>query len=107
MQPIVENAIVHGFQKRDNTFDLIIQGCVKGDTCVIEVVDNGCGIPPKKVQQLNESMINNDKDFDGFGIQNTDKRIKLHYGSKYGLSVQSEEGRWTIVKIILPRNEVS
>ena len=107
LQPIVENAIVHGFQKRDNTFDLIIQGCVKGDTCVIEVVDNGCGIPPKKVQQLNESMINNDKDFDGFGIQNTDKRIKLHYGSKYGLSVQSEEGRWTIVKIILPRNEVS
>ena len=74
---------------------------------MIEVVDNGCGISEEKVRELNEAMENNDKDFEGFGIQNTDKRIKLHYGNNYGLSVQSQEGRWTIIKIVLPRNEVT
>lgn len=107
LQPIVENAIVHGFKKRDKTFDLIIQGCAEGDTCIIEVADNGCGIPAEKVRELNEAMINNDKDFEGFGIQNTDKRIKLHYGSEYGLNIESKEGQWTIVKVILPGNGVS
>ena len=98
LQPIAENAIVHGFRVKD--------GNVKGDNEIfvaayrsdgyifIEVTDNGIGIDPEKLE-----CILNDKNKVGIGLTNTDERLKLYYGENCGISIKSEVGKYTTVII--------
>ena len=102
LQPLVENAIIHGFEGIEKRGLIAIKAREEKGNIVIEVGDNGKGIPESKLNNL--LKIDNEMKgrFSNIGIKNVDERIRLNYGNKYGLRITSNEGEGTLVKLILP-----
>ena len=101
MQPIVENAIIHGiFNKESKTGTITIKGRLQEDRIIINVIDDGIGMSEEVVSKLLNHKQSGDKH--GYGNYNTHSRIVLAYGSAYGLSYQSKIGEGTNVTIQLP-----
>lgn len=103
IQPIVENAFVHGLEMKDGNglLRIIVE---KTDRCRIYVIDDGVGIEPDKLQELMDSLNNFEKlDKTHIGLSNVNQRIKLLYGEEYGLIIQSKWMEGTTVIIELPR----
>ncbi len=101
LQPIVENAIIHGFRKKTTGGVISITATLNElmDTVKIEVCDNGDGMDDvTRVQILKENT--EDKEFSG--LRNVNSRIKLRFGEDYGLSIQSTIGEGTKVTMIVP-----
>lgn len=89
IQPIVENAIVHGIEPKIGNGLIIINGYRDGNNICFEIMDDGVG------------MNNNKSAGEGLGMGNVDKRIKIHYGDEYGIFT-STQYNMTCVKIIIP-----
>src|SRR5690625_1103704 len=107
IQPIVENAILHGFKKNSDIDSIAIQVTKSKGLLLIEIKDNGVGIPPKKLEELkrvlkqtNNNQINTKM---GIGLSNVNRRIQLIYGNDYGLDVYSQIDVGTTVGIKMPR----
>ncbi|SFD50366.1 two-component system, sensor histidine kinase YesM [Paenibacillus catalpae] len=101
LQPIVENAIEHGIdQKRTGRGALRISGKLGEDnkTLVFTIEDNGPGIQPGMAEMLLT------KQSRGYGLRNVHERIKVQYGSQYGITIASEPGFWTRVSITIPKD---
>jgi len=101
LQPIVENAIYHGIKEKEAMGRIRIWAEKKTDPAAGEwirfvVEDDGKGIPPDKLEQINRGLEEGTTDNrDGYGIFNVNERIKLYYGEGYGLCYESREGEWT------------
>lgn len=104
LQPIVENAMVHGIEMKKGTGHIAIYIDRIDDTICIQVIDNGIGFSEDKLQDINEH-INSATDRIGshIGLRNVNQRVKLLYGEEYGISIQSEPLVRTIVQITIPR----
>ncbi|MCI5752343.1 MAG: histidine kinase [Oscillospiraceae bacterium] len=104
IQPVVENAFVHGIEssKSNGKIDVHIYCC--GEYVYIDVTDNGVGITPEKLKQLDKKLSeNNTEGGKSIGLTNVNKRIQMSYGDIYGIKVTSKEGEGTSVRIMLPR----
>lgn len=104
LQPLVENAIYHGIKSRVGKGMILING-FKEDNCLRLVVeDDGVGISEEKLQQLREDIqLNRQAERkNSYGLFNVHERIQLTYGSEYGISIDSVEGKRTVVTITLP-----
>lgn len=103
-QPIVENAIIHGFHGLDRQGKITINGTLldKKSFCII-IEDNGVGLPEEidHYQMFTADCHKNNK-FNGIGLINVHQRIQLNYGTEYGLEVFSRIGIGTSVKMRLP-----
>ncbi len=103
LQPIVENSIFSGIEP-SGRFGLIRIHAWKeaADLCAT-VEDNGIGIEPENLGRLltDTSKITKST-MSGIGLPNVDRRLKLVYGEKYGLTIESEPDRYTRVTIRLP-----
>lgn len=97
LQPIVENAIKHGFVEAD-AIDYRIHITVNrvGEGIKLTVCDNGVGMTPMQTAGLLTG------ENGGCGVRNVNDRIKLYYGRDYGLVIHSEPGSGTEVSIVLP-----
>lgn len=96
LQPFVENAIYHGFQNMDQGGVIRITARLKGDDAVFTVEDNGAGIEQERIAEI----VNREQSH--IGVSNVDKRIKLLFGMKYGVTLASAPDKGTVVTIILP-----
>jgi two-component system, sensor histidine kinase YesM len=108
-QPIVENSIYHGLEKRDGEGVITISGYTLGADTFFELEDNGVGISREKAERLNECFEKLLYDGDGsskrgIGLQNVNERIKLHYGTESGLRIDGKLGVGTTVVIKLGGN---
>lgn len=103
LQPIIENAIRHGFWENTIPGLITISAEQKHDRLYLYVADNGTGMTPQRLEQL-QSHILNAAALPGFGIgiRNVHKRIQLLFGGEYGVSVESQQGHGTTVTITLP-----
>lgn len=102
IQPFVENAFFHAFaDAQPGTINIFARS--KEDDFIIEVIDNGTGIPSNQVDTL---ATNKRFHLTGIGIHNVDERLKLLYGDKYGINIQSDLGFGTSIIITLPKNPV-
>ncbi len=101
LQPIIENAIFHGIMEKESEEGTIriSARAVKGDI-VIEVEDDGIGIEPEELEHLFKEQ--NSKQMGGFGIRNIQERLKISYGTAYGIEFESKRNRGTIVRLWLP-----
>lgn len=91
-QPLVENAIVHGFPGRSGEDTIWIKVCRQDeDTLNIVVRDNGVGMPPELIEELNQFDYRNNKMENSIGIRNVFMRVKYYYGDKGAFSVRSGE----------------
>ena len=99
LQPIVENAFLHGIMERPDRMGVIrITGERIGGDMLLKVIDDGVGIPSDKLREINSGAA---ADQSGYGIWNVNQRIRLHYGEGYGLSYESIEGMGTVVNVRL------
>lgn len=103
IQPIVENAFVHGLENKKGKGTIIINIYNKNNCTVIDVIDNGFGIDPEKLVYINNQFTKEDNEVNkSIGLTNVNQRIKLFYGKEYGLNVVSEVDKGTKVIILLP-----
>lgn len=103
LQPIVENAIIHGIA--DFRSDGMIRICARrdGDSLILTVTDNGQGMNSAQIDALLKQERNTDKRrFSGIGLYNVLKRIQMRFGEGYGLHITSSVGEYTTVRITLP-----
>ncbi|MFC4599030.1 cache domain-containing sensor histidine kinase [Cohnella hongkongensis] len=106
LQPIVENAVLHGiYQKRPKHGAISISARLEGAWLLIEVADDGVGIPPERLERSLSPAAGTEAE--SFGLYNVHERIRLFshdYAS--GLSIASEPGRGTTVTLkIKPDND--
>lgn len=99
LQPIVENAILHGVANLPYAGHLQISAYRNNNCLIFQVEDNGLGMKPEVVDHILEAK---PKSKTGIGIQNVNQRIQLMFGKEYGLQYQSELDEGTVVKIRLP-----
>ncbi|ASK62298.1 histidine kinase [Virgibacillus phasianinus] len=103
LQPLVENAIYHGIRNKRGKGKITILVTQKADMLILEVNDTGIGIQKDVLDRLNDTLKNKtDEQKKGFGLYNVSERIKLTYGSEYGLEVFSEYNEGTTVIAKLP-----
>ncbi|MNN28257.1 Sensor histidine kinase YpdA [compost metagenome] len=99
-QPIVENAVFHGLEKKVGPGLLTISAWNEEDTAIFSVADNGVGMDQETLLALNHSLRTSDTgEKFGIGLRNVNERICLHYGHSYGLQVESAPGVGTVVTL--------
>lgn len=108
IQPIVENAVIHGFSTKKKGGKITIDALRRDNNVIIHVTDNGQGISPEQLEELSRrfSKAGEEVATAHIGMANVSDRIKLHYGPEYGLSISSQLGVGTTVTIQIPYNEV-
>ena len=106
IQPIVENAIIHGIENSKNKNLLYISVKRENECIIIIVKDTGIGMTDEKVSELLKEPLNAEGDeqkaHTNLGLYAVHKRIQLMYGDLYGLTVQSQAGEGTIVTLHIP-----
>ncbi len=105
LQPIVENSIYHGIKylMESGEIDISVKE-IDGDI-KIYIIDNGIGMDEDtRVSLLTIDKTQHLKDGNGIGVYNVNKRLKLKYGEKYGLEIESEIEEGTQVIITIPNN---
>lgn len=107
IQPVIENYIIHGINstRKDNLLKVLI--AKDNRELMIRIADNGNGIPDEKLDAIVASLGKNSWENAGagaanIGLANVHERIRLLFGSEYGLEIQSREGEGTTVTIRTP-----
>lgn len=101
-QPIVENSIKYGFSSKDK-LHIDIRGKLQKGRLVIYFLDDGDGLSKDELMEIRKNL-KKDNVTNHIGLYNVNRRIKLHYGEKYGVKILSRKGRGTLVKIVLPED---
>lgn len=102
LQPLIENAVVHGFENIKTEKRIRIRGYRTENDVVIEIADNGIGMDGGKLSDIKNELENNGSKGNSLGLRNVNERIKLTFGERYGLHVYSEKGKGTSVVIRIP-----
>lgn len=102
LQPIVENAILHGLEEVESGGMIkidIVTDPDNSEALLISISDNGCGMDEDTLQQMRDNLDRGTiRKRYGIGLYNTHQRIKICYGPGFGLSIYSIEGQGTTVR---------
>lgn len=106
LQPIVENAILHGIEPLSEDSTIYIKGWIEDNDCIIEISDTGQGMTDAQVKAL-EDKINGEVEESGgnghgIGLKNVQDRIHMSFGGDYGIRIASQYGCYTKIAIRLP-----
>lgn len=107
LQPLVENAISHGLRPKGGTGRVTVWCRCYTDLLLIDVTDDGVGfsdpVPEfEPYDVLIEKRNTGERPGTGVGLENTNNRIKVHFGDQYGLLVRSCAGEGSTVRVVLP-----
>jgi len=103
LQPIVENAIVHGIlEKPTKSGNIIVEGSFNSEGMIeLSVIDNGVGMSADQLEKLKKGkLVSNDSI--GYGIKNIEKRLHLFFGNRCGVYYESKRNEVNKVKICIP-----
>ncbi|MHA7965550.1 cache domain-containing sensor histidine kinase [Paenibacillus sp. CAU 1782] len=101
LQPLVENAIIHGVKVMGEDGEIVISAMLEGERVTIKVEDNG--YKPADFAAIDKLLYEETADHRlGYGIRNIHQRIQLHYGAAYGLSYRKREEGGTAAVLVLP-----
>lgn len=98
LQPLVENAIVHGIRNKEDVLHITVSGQVSGGLLTIEVRDDGIGFDTSRVIDAESGQ------FLGIGLANVDKRLRLYFGEGSRLTITSLPGGGTVCSLTIPAN---
>ncbi len=93
LQPIVENALKHGLAAKLGGGQITIRTATQDSRLIIEIEDNGVGIPEDRMSQVY---------VDGIGISNVHERLRVLYGADFRMEITSREGEGTRIRIEVP-----
>ncbi|RCX13300.1 two-component system sensor histidine kinase YesM [Fontibacillus phaseoli] len=102
LQPIIENAIIHGLHERETRGNISVFGEWGDGCCRFTIEDDGVGIREEELPFLLERRVKSKESFSGLGLRNVQERIRLNYGEAYGLEITSVWGEGTSVLVVLP-----
>ncbi len=103
LQPIVENALYHGIKYMRAKGHISVKGTMVDGDIHLVVTDDGVGMDEATLEQLRYTISKPCKDGDeGFGLANVNERIRINFGEKYGMQIQSKEGEGTTVTVVIP-----
>lgn len=110
IQPIVENAVFHGLETKPGNGTIIISAISTRKRLVIKIEDDGIGISEQKLLELTAELNKSSHDIidadnkkgGSIALQNVNDRIKLYFGSEYGMRVYSTLNLGTSVELVLP-----
>lgn len=103
IQPLVENALYHGIKNKRGIGKIMITGKREKDYFVLIVEDNGAGMSRERLEVVREGMNQKSQtEKDIYALYNVNERIRLNFGQKYGLSIDSVLGEGTTVQVMLP-----
>lgn len=97
LQPFIENVLKHAWC--GDRIHLRIVGRMEADRILFRIIDDGIGIKQERIDQIFDPK---DHVNTGYGVRNVDQRIKLQYGSEYGVTIFSRIGIGTSVQILIP-----
>lgn len=102
-QPLLENAILHGIEKRSANGECLVSWTREGDAIRFSVEDNGMGIAADKLEYIRASIEKNDKDStEHFAFRNINTQLRLLYGPDYHLHIESNPEKGTRVSFDMP-----
>jgi two-component system LytT family sensor kinase len=96
VQPLVENAVRHGVERRAGTGRIVIESRVRGGDVELRVSDDGAGIDPEQLPRVLTGAGG------GIGLSNVDARLRATFGKRYALRIESELGRGTTAMMTVP-----
>lgn len=104
IQPVVENSILHGFNGKPGLGNITLSLQKENNNIILSVTDDGIGFSEDKLNNVlnwsqNDNMENKPAHI---GLKNVDRRIKLVYGEKYGIRIESSAGVGSRVMIVIP-----
>lgn len=100
LQPIIENAIYHGIDRMVDEGKIEITIREQGEDILFSIRDNGVGMTREQCA----AVLNKEPgDQTGIGIKNVNDRIKIYFGEKYGIQIESELDEGTCVTICMPK----
>lgn len=100
VQPIVENAVRHGLERKTENGQISVSGFGEGPLCVIEIEDDGVGMEPAFARAV---LAGSGPPAKGVGLANVDQRLRAVYGPEHGLLIETAPGSGTKVVIRVPR----
>jgi two-component system sensor histidine kinase YesM len=103
LQPIVENSVGHGL-KEDEEGHISIKVYVQGKFIRFDVSDDGYGMTPTKVEELEKSLTDNAV-YQGVGLKNVFQRLRIYYGNEANLIIHSEEDVGTTISLLIPKEK--
>jgi two-component system LytT family sensor kinase len=96
VQPLVENAVRHGVERRAGSGRIGIEARITGGDVQLRVSDDGSGIAPERIPGLLAGAGG------GIGLSNVDARLRATFGERYALRVESQPGQGTTVVMTVP-----
>ena len=114
LQPLVENALYHGIKNKRGGGRITVTGELLNRCVYLYIEDDGIGMSPERLEQINKKLNNTyeenaqtDEPLSGelFGLSNVNERIRLKFGSGYGIHVDSQFGSGTRVTVVLPADD--
>jgi two-component system sensor histidine kinase YesM len=107
LQPLLENAIIHGIEPCNGMYEISITGKMyEKDKILFRVADTGAGIVPERLEMIQESLEQEEMREGCFALQNIHSRIRMFYGEQYGLSIESTPGEGTAVSVLIPHPQI-
>lgn len=108
IQPIIENAIIHGLEPQNGELKIKFHGYLKNGNVILEISDTGIGVSEARIATIfSAARKKSNSHTTGIGMNNVQQRIKHYFGEEYGISeIKSEIGMGTTVQITLPVVEV-
>lgn len=105
IQPMIENAIYYGleYMTEGDGGKIEVRAYIKEDDLYIDVVDNGIGMVPNVVEGLLDSRRETKSKGSGIGMRNVHERIRLCFGTNYGVEIMSEPDEGTTVRMHMPK----
>ncbi len=116
IQPLVENALIHGIAAKEGSGRIVLQFFVDGERLRIRVKDDGVGVPDRRLAELRRVLAAEaaslpttaaERGEGAVGLLNVARRIRAHFGDAYGVTILSEEHRYTEVEVAVPRITVA
>ena len=107
LQPLVENALIHGIEQKESGGIISLQVKQSAEHVIIEVNDDGEGIEEDQIEALMSLSFERDDHVGhstGIGLTNVIRRLQLFYQTKHVIEIESEIGKWTTIRLILPKN---
>lgn len=103
LQPVVENAIIHGLEEVEKDGRIILHIEEKEGVLHIKIFDNGCGMSQEEQSRLLSNMRQKEHDSaKSIGLYNIYQRIRLCYGSQYGITIKSKKLIGTLFELTIP-----
>lgn len=106
LQPIVENAVVHGADKKNGVRAIHLTARREEESCIIEITDEGQGLDALQLEKMNRQIEGLEEtrstSGNGIGLNNVQERLRMTFGAEYGITVQSQPGCGTTVRVHLP-----